>query len=250
MRHYLQLVLSGEKTVECRLTMQARAPFDAIEPGERIYFKQSAGPYRGTAIAEEVLFERDLTPKRVRALQRDYNDLIVGDDAYWRLKRDSIFATLIWLKDVLEIDTGPAIRPLQGVAWLTLDGEPAWRRRDDFGCSFTVPVTDGNIRNNTLYATTVMDRFPADAVGGRTAAEAGRPINLVLHGGKTVRSDLVGPRKSFRTRVWGPWLRDHGARPGDRVVFQPMGRRCWHVGLVRRTGGQRDTMSSTSSHAT
>ncbi len=234
MKQYLQLVLAGEKTVECRLTLQARAPFDAIEPGERIYFKQSAGPYRATAIADEILYESELTPKRVRGLQRDYNDLILGDDGFWQLKRNSRFATLIWLREMREIDTGPAIRPLQGVAWLTLDEEPAWRRREDFGCSFLVPITEGNIRNNTLYATNVVDRFPPDCIGGRTRLQRGKNITLMFYRGKTVQTDIVGARKLFRTRVWGSWLRTHKARPGDRVVFEPLGRRRWAVGLVRK----------------
>lgn len=247
MRPYLQMILDGAKTVECRLMMQARAPFDGIEPGERVYFKQSAGPYRATALVEEVLFEDGLTPKRVRELKRDYNDLIGGDESFWRMKRNSNFATLTWLTDVQEIDSGPAIRPLQGVAWLTLDDEPAWRRRDDFGCSFTIELTEGNCRNNTLYATTVMDRFPERCIGGRTQAQSGAPMTLTLHGGRTVQTDIVGPRKLFRTRVWGAWLREHGAGPGDRVVFQPMGERRFHVGLLRgrAAAGRRDASKST-----
>ena len=35
MKRYLDLVLDGTKTVECRLTRQARAPYEAIEPGEK-----------------------------------------------------------------------------------------------------------------------------------------------------------------------------------------------------------------------
>jgi len=243
MRPYLHMMLDGTKTVECRLTMQARAPFDGIEPGERIYFKQSAGPYRATAIVEEVLFEQGLTPKRVRELKRDYNDLIGGDDAFWHIKRNSNFATLMWLTDVREIDCGPAIRPLQGVAWLTLDDEPAWRRRDDFGCSFTIDITEGNLRNNTLYATKVIDHFPPDCLGGRTQSERGTLMTLHLHGGKTVRTDIVGPRKLFRTRIWGAWLRDHDAHPGDRVVFQPMGKREFHVGLLGGAAAKRQQHS-------
>jgi hypothetical protein len=62
---YLDFILQGKKTVESRLTMQARDPFDNIEKGERIYFKQSSGPYRATAIADQVLFEDNLTPRRI-----------------------------------------------------------------------------------------------------------------------------------------------------------------------------------------
>lgn len=240
MKQYMDLVLEGAKTVECRLTRQARAPYDAIEAGERIYFKQSAGPYRATAIADHVLFESELTPKRVGRIRRDYNDLLLGDDSFWRWKRDSRFCTLIWLKDVEPIDNGPAIRPLQGVAWLTLDEDPAWRRRDtgQGTGSFHIEITPGNLRNSTLYVTRVMDRFPKRSLGGNTRQEAGMPLTLVLHEGPQVQTDIVASRRLLRTRVWGRWFRTHGARAGDHVVFTPVCPTTFFVGLARATASR------------
>ena len=234
LKPYLDLVLAGDKTVECRMTRQARAPYQMIEPGERIYLKQSAGPYRAAAVAEHVLFESDLTPKRLDEIRRDYNSLICGSDEHWQQKKDSRFATLIWLGDVQPIDTGPAIRPLQGAAWMVLDEEPAWRRVQPTVRSFSIEITEGNLRNNSLYVTKVLERFPRWAVGGRTKAEAGRPMTLVLHDGPRVQSDIVGPRKLLRTRVWGEWFGKHGAKAGDRVLFTPDGDgRTFYVGLSR-----------------
>lgn len=235
MRPYLDLVLAGMKTVECRLTRQARVPFEAIESGERIYFKQSAGPYRATAAAEHVLFESDLTPRRVREIRADYNDRIHGDAAFWRAKRNSQFCSLIWLRDVEAADSGPAIPSLQGAAWKVLGDEPAWRRRDHgtSRASFHVEITPGNVRNNTLYVTRVLDRFPDSALGGLTRSDAGRNITLLLHDGPTVQTDIVATRKLLRTRIWGGWFRRHGAAPGDHVVFTPVDPQTFRVGLAR-----------------
>ncbi len=244
LRPYLDLILRGEKTVECRLTMQARDPYERIEGGERIYFKQSAGPYAATAIVEHALFEASLTPRRISQIKRDYNHLIKGEDAFWRGKRDARFATLIWLKDVQPTSSGPAIRPLQGVAWLCLDGEPAWRRVEhDNGQAaprlahartpFAIEITPGNIKNNTLYATSVIDRFPAWTIGGASKSEAARPITLILHEGPTVQTDIVGPRKLIRTRIWGRWFRAHGVKAGDRVIFTPIDESTYFAGLAR-----------------
>lgn len=251
LKTYLDLILRGEKTVECRLTRTSRDPFERIEPGERIYFKQSAGPFAATAIVEHALCEANLSPRRVNEIKRDYNHLIRGEEAYWKLKRDSRFCTLVWLKDVQPIASGPEIRPLQGVAWLCMDDEPAWRRDDGDGngqaliervkrggaakprAAFDVEVTAGNIRNNTLYVTEVIDRIPSWAIGGARMAEAAQPITLMLHEGPTVRTDIVGSRKLIRSRVWGTWFRAHGAKPGDRVIFTPMDETTYFVGLVR-----------------
>lgn len=230
---YIDAVLEGSKRIECRLTQQSRAPFEAIERGDRIYIKQSAGPFRAVASAGQTLFEADLTPKRVAQLRRSYDESIRGDDDFWRSRRASRFASLIWLQGVRPIDHGPAIRPLQGVAWLSLPNEPAWRRADRLEHSFTVGITAGNLRNRTLYATRMLDHFPADALGGPTRSDAARPVTLRLYGGPTVRTDIVADRNLFRTRIWGDWFRRHGARAGDRVIFTPLGRRIFEVGLLR-----------------
>jgi ASC-1-like (ASCH) protein len=242
LKPYLDLVLAGEKSVECRLTVQARDPYQRIEAGERIYFKQSAGPYGAMAIAEHVLCEDNLTPKRVSEIKRDYNHLIRGEGQFWKWKRNSRFCTLVWLKDVQPTSTGPQVRPLQGVAWLCMDEEPAWRRVEeqkdvrtasrDNG-SFAVEITPGNIKNNTLYATNVIDRFPSWALGGRTQREAATPFTLMLHDGPTVQTDIVAARKLIRSRAWGPWFRRHGVKAGDRVIFTPMDEATYFVGLAR-----------------
>jgi len=265
LKPYLDMVLAGSKTVECRLTRQACAPFQAIEPGERIYFKQSAGPYGATAIAEQVLFEENLTISRVRELYRSYNHLIRGEREYWMRKKHSRFCTLIWLADLQTVDAGPEIPNLQGRAWLTLDEEPAWRRvkrgstalRTVNGgtafravstpnatsttftrngspqSSFSIPITAGNIRNNTLYVRGVVDRFPSWSIGGKDKSKAARPFTLVLHEGPTVKTDIVGPRNLLRTRVWGKWFREHEAKPGDHVLFSPINNATYSVGLAR-----------------
>jgi len=249
LKPYLDLVLSGKKTVECRLTRQARDPFENIEPDERIYFKQSAGPFAATALVEHVICEGDLTPRRVGEIKRDYNELICGDAAFWNWKRDSRFCTLIWLKDVQPTDNGPQIRPLQGVAWLTLDDEPAWRRversRSDSllssNQSFSIEVTPGNLRNNSLYVSKALDWFPKWALGGRNKKETAKLMTLILHDGPTVQTDIVAPRNLLRTRVWGTWFKRHGVKRGDRVVFTPVDEVTYSVGLARdgRNSGRR-----------
>lgn len=236
LKPYLDLILEGTKTIECRLTQQALAPFEQIDPGERIYFKQSSGPYRAMAVADEVLFECDLTPNRVRDLERDYNEFIRGEKHFWQLKRNSRFLTLIWLREVQPIEVGPDIPPLQGRAWAVLPEDPAWRRGQSDGQSFSTAITDGNLRNNSIYVTGVIDRFPAWAIGGVSRKNAGRPITLMLHDGPTLNTDIVGPRKLLRTRAWGPWFKQHGATPGDHVVFTPLDEATYFVGLLRRSG--------------
>ena len=236
-KQYIRLIESGAKTVECRLTKQARPPFDAVEHGDRIYFKQSAGPYRLTAVVDHVLFEGALTPQRIKALKRDYNDFIHGSSEYWQERLAARYGTLIWFRDVEPIKTGPAIPPQRGLAWITI-ADPKARltgaQADDHqppGLSFSIEITGGNIRNNSLYVSQVIDQFPRWCIGGRTRRDAARPIVLLLRNGPRVETDIVGPRKLFRKRIWGDWYQAVGAKPGDRVVFTPVDESTYFVGL-------------------
>jgi hypothetical protein len=146
------------------------------------------------------------------------------------------------LKHVLPIFSGPQHAPLQGRAWLCLDEEPAWRRVDQptgedaaaNGC-FSIEVTAGNLKNNTLYATRVIERFPAWAIGGASRRSAAKPVTLILHEGPTVQTDIVAGRKLLRTRVWGPWFKRHGVKAGDHVLFTPIDKATYTVGLARPT---------------
>ena len=129
LKPYLELILDGRKTVELRLTRTRRVPFRAIEPGDRIYLKQSGGPFRATAIVRRVDFHDDLTPRRIQALQREFNHAIRGGADYWRSKRDARYATLVWLADVESIEFGPKMRPHHGAAWQVLpDSEDVYPR--------------------------------------------------------------------------------------------------------------------------
>ena len=97
---YLDLILTGRKCLECRLTKTACPPFDRIAPGENILLKQSSGPVRGRAVVEQVCFYADLTPVGIEAICRDYNDQIIATADFWRSRRDARYCSLIWLKEV------------------------------------------------------------------------------------------------------------------------------------------------------
>ena len=97
---YLDLILDGRKTVECRLTRIACAPYRRIHPGETVLLKQSAGPVRGRARVAAVHYFESLTPPDVRKIQRKYNHKILADEDYWHAKKDSRFGSLIELEAV------------------------------------------------------------------------------------------------------------------------------------------------------
>jgi len=120
---YIRLILSGKKTVESRLTITSRPPYRAIEPGDRIYFKASSGPFMATAVAAKVEFHEGLTPDKIDALRKRHNDAVCGDAEFWERKRGSRYATFIKLRDVKPItdSDAPKIMPSRGLAWFVID---------------------------------------------------------------------------------------------------------------------------------
>jgi ASC-1-like (ASCH) protein len=238
LKPYVDLVLAGTKRVECRLTQNPLAPFESIEPGERIYLKQSGGPYRATAVAGEVMFEANLTPTRVRQLYKHYNHLICGELEFWTRKKFSRFAALVWLEQVEAAAIGPALPPSRGLAWRVIEAPesaapPRRRTAGSPALSFGVELTPGNLRNNSLYVTGIRSHFPRASFGGRNRKDAGRPFTLMLDGGTVVETDIVADRNLFRTRAWGKWFEAMGAKAGDRVVFTPLNGAAYFVGLAR-----------------
>lgn len=205
---FLRLILSGHKTVESRLYRTAMPPVSCAQVGQRVYLKESSGPFRAVARIAAVDGHRDLTPAKVAALAKRYNDRVRGDDDYWLTKRHSRFAVFITLTDVQPIDLGPRYDKSMR-AWHVLD--------DQHDLIHDIPLTPGGLRNNYLY-------IPA-ALGFTKRAD---PLQLHLPDGQTVRTDLA-PRGHLRWRGWKRYYESCGLRPGDRVRFVALGRRRYRV---------------------
>ena len=116
---YLDMILSGQKTVESRLTKTRRAPFGHIAKGDKVFFKISSGPVCAVASVHSVRQYKNLTSKKIIQLKNQYNNLILGADSYWKEKKHSRYAVLVWLADVR--DTKPIkIDKKDWRAWIVL----------------------------------------------------------------------------------------------------------------------------------
>ncbi len=102
-RRYLNLILDGRKTLECRLTRIACPPFRGIEPGEIIRLKESSGPVRAQALVEKVLFFQKLTPRQIEQIRNNYNGEILAPEEFWQDRLDCRYGSLIWLDKVQKI---------------------------------------------------------------------------------------------------------------------------------------------------
>lgn len=212
---YIKAILDGTKTIESRLTKTAQPPHGKVESGERLFLKASGGPFMATAIAGEVLTYEDMSPSDVKKMRKHYGEQIGGDDAYWDIKSDSRFATLVELKEVEPIDVGPKYKVAYMKAWYVLD-EALSPVRD-------WAITDGALRN----------RYACLPTADKSTMQPGKPITLELPDGEVIKTELASGRR-LRWRGWGPVYAAAGAKPDDVLRFVAVGSGRYTVRVVRR----------------
>lgn len=119
---YLDLILSGQKTIESRLTRARGEAFGRVRPGDKLFLKVSAGPVCATATVADVKYYENLTPERITRIKQRYNDRIGGSDAVWEAKMDCKFAFLVWIEDLQPI-APIRIQKKDWRAWVVLKPE-------------------------------------------------------------------------------------------------------------------------------
>lgn len=210
---YIRDILAGTKTVESRLTKTMQPPHGKVAAGERLFLKASGGPFMATAVADRVETFADLSPADVRRLRKDLGKFIGGDDAYWQAKRESRFATLIWLDRIEPIDVGPAYKVAYMKAWYVLDEAVSPLRE--------WALTDGAIRNRYASLPDASEKLK------------GAALTLELPDGQTVVTQLVKGRQ-LQWRGWGGVYDSADAQPGDAVRFVAVGPRRYRVSVVKQ----------------
>lgn len=123
-KRYLDAILDGRKTIESRLSRTRRAPFGCVRAGDVVYFKESGGPVRALARVARVRSIAGLTPTRIESLRRAHGGAIGAEAGYWRSKRASRYATLLWLRDTAALGEDARAIPVprsMGHAWFVKD---------------------------------------------------------------------------------------------------------------------------------
>ncbi|MBI2409938.1 ASCH domain-containing protein [Candidatus Kaiserbacteria bacterium] len=122
-----QKILDGRKTIESRWYAVRHKPWDVVQAGETIYFKDAGQLATIRAEAEKVLQFVDLTPKRVGEILEKYGekDGIEKADVSKFLKKfkDKNYCVLIFLKNPRKIKPFNINKSGFGAmsAWITVD---------------------------------------------------------------------------------------------------------------------------------
>jgi len=82
-------------------------------------------------------------------------------------------------------------------------------------------LTGGNVRNNHINLSKLMDAFEQDVIGGKNKADAApRQIQIDWGGPEYVLTDIDGSKSIFRARGWvRQFFTASGAQEGDVVIL-------------------------------
>ncbi len=117
---FFDMVLSGEKTIESRWSMNKVAPYNKVKVGEIIYLKETGKDVTATAKVKQVRYY-ELTPERVEEISIKYGKEIVTDKFKdWQSTLHKKYCTLIWLEDVKKVEPIKVPRS-NGAGWLVVN---------------------------------------------------------------------------------------------------------------------------------
>ena len=104
----LPKILSGKKVIESRWYKNKYSPWDKIQKGDVVYFKNSGEPVSVRAKASDVLRFSSLTSKKVLEILNEYgardgiNKSEIGK--YYEMFKDKNYCLLVFLKNPEKID--------------------------------------------------------------------------------------------------------------------------------------------------
>jgi hypothetical protein len=94
-----------------------------------------------------------------------------------------------------------------------------------------IELTQGNINNNHLYLSSIIDLFPESSIGGNNEDSAAN-TKLEIHSGigEPVLTDIAGDKNIFRKRSWvREFFEVHKLSSGDKVIIENTGPNRFHV---------------------
>ncbi|HWY13499.1 MAG TPA: hypothetical protein VN026_19375 [Bacteroidia bacterium] len=102
---YMSLIFAGEKTIESRFSINRVGPFAKISKGDVVLIKKSGGPVLGYFIAGDIEYISNVTPAKIREIERNYGKQIGTqyDPLFWEERERANYITLISVKKIKRV---------------------------------------------------------------------------------------------------------------------------------------------------
>lgn len=116
---YLGYILEGRKTTESRFSKNKIAPYQQINKDDVVIMKKSSGNIVGYFTIKDVLF-LDLSEISIDEVKRKYGKELCVDEMFWLSKKNSNYATLIFIDEVVHFEAF-AIHKKGMQSWIKLE---------------------------------------------------------------------------------------------------------------------------------
>lgn len=103
---YLTYILEGKKRVESRFSKKKIAPYEKIKKEDIVLVKKSGGNILAYFTIKEVLFF-DLQNISIEKIKAQYNKELCVNDTFWENKKESKYATLIVIDQIIKLKPFP-----------------------------------------------------------------------------------------------------------------------------------------------
>ena len=116
---FLNMILSGEKTIESRWSMHKIAPYNKLSVGDEILLKETSKDVIATAKVKDFKYF-ELTPQIADEIKQKYGKEIgVYKFINWENYRNKKYCTLIWLENVEKVKPFKVKRS-NGAGWIVI----------------------------------------------------------------------------------------------------------------------------------
>ena len=100
---YLDLIISGTKTIESRFTKVRCAPYREVKIGDILIFKESSGDILALSTVKKVEYFGNLTTEETLELMERFRIPLAITDEFIEQKKDSKYASLIHVDKTISI---------------------------------------------------------------------------------------------------------------------------------------------------
>ena len=99
---YLTYMLDGKKTIESRFSKNKILPYNKVSKEDIVIVKKSSGNVVAYFTIKDVLFF-DLNTVSIEDIKSQYNKPLCVDEGFWISKKDSHYATLIFIEKIVKL---------------------------------------------------------------------------------------------------------------------------------------------------
>lgn len=130
---FLDLILSGQKTIETRFTQVKCAPFQKVKTGDIILLKETGGLVLGEFTAGKVEYFDDMSPVKIEALKA-FSKEIAADavEDFWTPRLKAKYVSFIHVTHVKKYEKPLPFVKKDRRAWVVLEDTLSYREPDLF----------------------------------------------------------------------------------------------------------------------